>query len=63
MNTYARPARPWLPFAPTTAVVPEMATAVPKSSPATVSEPFNSPVCFQPREVLVNTYARPAKLP
>jgi len=38
---------------------PEMATDMPNQSPATVSEPFNSAVCFQTATLLVNTYARP----
>jgi hypothetical protein len=33
-------------YAPTTAVVPEMAVAKPTPSPATVSEPFSSASCF-----------------
>jgi len=42
--------------------MPEMATEVPKSSKATVSEPFSSAVCFQTAALLVNTYADPADL-
>ena len=34
-------------WAPTTAVVPEMATEEPNSSPPAVSEPFSSASCFR----------------
>ena len=55
VNTYAVPAyEPWS-GAPTTAVVPERATAEPKVSPATVSEPFSSALCFQAPLLSVNT--------
>jgi hypothetical protein len=62
LNTNARPARVPSPYAPTTAAVPETATEMPKLSFATTSEPFSSSVCFQPDAVLVNRYARPARL-
>jgi len=44
------------------AVVPEIATELPKALPATVSDPSSSATCVQPNAVSVNTYARPASL-
>jgi hypothetical protein len=38
-------------------VEPETATEEPNWSLATVSEPFNSPACFQPVAVFVNRHA------
>ena len=55
VNTYARPNFLALPDEPIKAVVPDMATEVPKKSPAVVSEPFSSATCFHPAAVLVNT--------
>ena len=43
-NTYAAPALEFLPKAPTTTVVPEIATEAPNSSPAAPSEAVSS-VC------------------
>src|SRR5450759_5079515 len=57
--TYARPLFPACEDEPMTMVLPEMATPIPNPSPATVSDPLSSAVCFQPLAVLVNTYVRP----
>jgi len=61
-NPYARPPSFAWPYAPTMAVMPEMATDQPSPSPTTVSDPNSSAACFQPVEVLENTNARPRKL-
>ncbi len=45
VNTYARPAFSAWPGAPTTTVVPEIATEKPNESSATVLEPFSSASC------------------
>jgi len=58
-NTYAAPVAVFLPFAPATAVDPEMATEAPKWSPVAASAAVSSACCGQVLPEPVYTYAVP----
>src|ERR1700722_7675031 len=61
-NTNARPAEICAYCAPTTAVVPAIATEPPKPLPLAPAS-LSSAVCFHPVEVFANTYAAPNAVP